>query len=106
MNEEEWRAQREQELKKSSTDSNQSEENRMAAERQLDTLLTSLLTPEAKTRLANIRLVNQEKYLQVAQALLSLAKQGRIQGKITEDQVKQLLTQISTKKRDITITRK
>ena len=82
------------------------DENRLEAERQLNALLTTLLTGEAKTRLTNVRMVNSEKYLQVAQMLLSMYKQGRIQGKITDEQLKQLLTQLSTSKKNITITRK
>jgi programmed cell death protein 5 len=105
MNEEEWRAQREQALREKQSHENGNEERRAEVQSQLDTLLTRILTPEAKTRLGNVRLVNEEKYLQVAQTLMMLVQQGKIQGKVTDEQLKQLLTQLTPKK-DISITRK
>lgn len=81
-------------------------ENRARIERQLETLLSSILTPEAKARLTNVRLINYEKYLQVSQALIMLQKQGRITEKVSEEQVKHLLTQLTPKKREMTIRRK
>lgn len=106
MNEEEWRAQRAEELKAKTENSKTPEENRQAAERQLDMLLTKVLSPEAKTRITNVRLVNTEKYLQAAQAILQMARTGRIRGKISDEELKHILTQITPPKKDITITRK
>ncbi|MEK6902129.1 MAG: DNA-binding protein [archaeon] len=106
MNEDEWRSQREHQLREKQNGSQPSEEeNRAAMQRQLETILNRILTTEAKTRLTNVRLVNEEKYLRTAQTLLALVQQGRIVGKVTDDQVKQILTQLTPKK-DINITRK
>ncbi|MFH0969939.1 MAG: DNA-binding protein [Candidatus Diapherotrites archaeon] len=105
MNEEEWRAQREQALREKTEQRKAEEEKRAAVQNQLDVLLNRILTPEAKQRITNVRLVNEEKYLQAAQTLMMLMQQGRIQGKITDDQLKQVLTQIGARK-NINITRK
>lgn len=74
-------------------------------EQQLDALLTKVLTPEARTRLNNVRLVNPEKYLQAGQTLVSLLQQGRIQGKVDEETLRALLAQLASKK-EMKITRK
>lgn len=75
-------------------------------EAQLDSMLRSVLTPEAKARLANIRLVNKELYLKVAQSLLYLARAGQLPGKLDDDQLKSLLEKARGQKRDISIKRK
>jgi len=106
MNEEEWRAQRSEEIKAKAENSKTQEESRQAAERQLDMLLTKVLSPEAKTRITNVRLVNAEKYLQAAQAILQMARTGRIRGKVSDDELKHILAQLTPEKKEFTITRK
>jgi programmed cell death protein 5 len=76
------------------------------AEQQLDDLIRRILTPEAKNRLSNIRLVNKALYLSVAQSLLVLAKSGRLPGKITDEQLKSLLSKAVENKKEIQIRRK
>lgn len=106
MNEEEWRAQRADELKAKTENGKTPEENRAAAERQLDALLSKVLSPEAKTRITNVRMVNAEKYLQAAQVILNMARQGRVPGKISDDELKHILMQLTPTKKGMTITRK
>ncbi len=106
MNEEEWRAQRAEELKAKTENTPNKEESRAAAERQLDALLSKVLSPEAKTRITNVRMVNAEKYLQAAQVILNMARQGRVQGRISDEDLKHILTQLTPAKKDITIKRK
>ncbi len=106
MNEEEWREQRAEELKAKTENTPNKEENRAAAERQLDALLSKVLSPEAKTRITNVRMVNAEKYLQTAQVILNMARQGKIQGKISDEDLKQILQQLTPAKKGITIRRK
>lgn len=106
MNEEEWRLQRAEELKAKTEPEKNPEENRAAAERQLDALLSKVLSPEAKTRITNVRMVNAEKYLQAAQVILNMARQGRVQGRISDEDLKHILAQLTPAKKDITIKRK
>ncbi len=77
----------------------------LEAEAKINSAVRSLLTEEARTRLNNVRLVNKEQYLKVAQVILYLQKAGQLQGKISEDELKQLLDRMSSK-REIKIRRK
>lgn len=81
------------------------EEKQREIEAQIDELMRFALTPEAKTRLGNVKLVNQELYLKTAQAIIYLQRAGQISGKISEEQLKQLLEKFS-KKREIKIKRR
>ncbi len=77
----------------------------LEAEAKINSAVRSLLTEEARTRLNNVRLVNKEQYLKTAQIILYLQKAGQLQGKISEDELKQLLDRVSSK-REIKIRRK
>ena len=101
---EELRERKRQELQRQAE--GQENEEARAMEAQLDSLLRSVLTPEAKSRLSNIKLVNKELYLKVAQSLLYLAKSGQLQGKIDDGQLKALLEKVKGTKREISIKRK
>ena len=68
-------------------------------------VLKKMLSPEAKARLKNVRLVNEERYWSAVQQLLVLYQSGRLQGTVSEEQLKRLLSAFS-QKRDIKIKRK
>lgn len=75
------------------------------AMQQIEVILRQVLEPEAKERLSNIKVVNQEMYYKVAQFILQLYQSGRIAGRIDDDALKQLLIRLQSKK-EISITRK
>ncbi|MDO8627840.1 MAG: DNA-binding protein, partial [Candidatus Diapherotrites archaeon] len=76
-------------------------------ELQIDAILRQVLSPEAKSRLSNIKLVNKELYAQVLQSILYIAKSGRLAEKISDQQLKTLLEKISgAGRKEITIKRK
>lgn len=75
-------------------------------EAKLDEVARKILTPEAKARLGNVKLVNRELYMSAIQTLLHLYQQGQIQGKIDETHLKALLEKLRSGKREINITRK
>ena len=106
MNEDEWRAQRAEELKAKTDTAKTQDDNRAAAERQLDALLSKVLSPEAKTRMTNVRMVNAEKYLQAAQVILQMAKRNGLSTRIADEELKNILQHLTPPKKDITITRK
>ncbi len=72
---------------------------------QKDMLLKQLLTPEARLRLNNVKMVKPELANMVENYLLGLASQGRSPGQITDDQLKQILLSAQQPKRDFKINR-
>ncbi len=68
-------------------------------------ILMGILTPEARNRLANIKLARPEFAAQIESLLIQIAQGGSVTQKITDQQLKEILLKISTKKRDITIRR-
>jgi len=86
--------------------SREQEEARRQIEAQKRQAMLQILTPEARSRLANLRLTRPEMVDQIEVQLIQLAQMGRIKSKITDDQLKQLLKNLAGQKRDINITRK
>jgi DNA-binding TFAR19-related protein (PDSD5 family) len=74
------------------------QEKQIELENQIDRALKLILSEEAKSRLYNVRLVNRELYLKTAQSLIYLYKTGKINGKISEAELKSLLEKLSEKK--------
>lgn len=81
------------------------EQKRQLAEQKIEVLLKKVVSPEAKTRLKNVKLVNEQLYWTAVQQLFQLYQTGRVSGKITEEQVKKILKALS-KKPEINIKRK
>lgn len=77
------------------------------AETAKQSVMRKLLTPEARQRLANIKMVRPEFGQQLEQELIQLAQAGRVPIPIGDDMLKKLLIQIEgqQKKRDISIRR-
>ena len=71
-----------------------------AAKRQI---LMKVLTPEARNRLANIKLARPDFAAQIENLLIQLAQSGQLTEKIDDKQLKEILLKIQKKKRDITI---
>ena len=61
---------------------------------QMDAVLRKILTPEARSRLANLRLVKPELADAIEQQIIALAQSGRIPLPITDEFLKKLLSQI------------
>ena len=80
------------------------EQMRRELEAQKRQVLLQILTPEARSRLANLRLTKPEFVDQVELQLIQLAQMGRVKSKITDDQLKELLRKLAGQKRDINIT--
>ena len=58
---------------------------------QKDMLLKQILSPDARLRLNNVKMVKPDLANMVENYLLGLASQGRSPGQITDDQLKQIL---------------
>lgn len=86
--------------------SQEQEHARRELEAQKRQAMVQILTPEARGRLANLRLTKPELVDQIELQLIQLAQMGRVKSKITDDQLKQLLKQLAGQKREINISRK
>lgn len=93
------------ELKESMVRQQAEEEKKALAEQKIEMVLKRMLSPKAKARLKNVKLVNEERYWSAVQQLLLLYQSGRIQGAVSEEQIKRLLAAFS-QKREIKIKRK
>ncbi len=76
---------------------------RMLAQLQLKALLQKVLTKEAYERLGRVKMANPELYARAVQAILYLYQAGRLTGKISDDQLKTILTKLRGKKRETRI---
>ena len=81
------------------------EEERVRRELERQAAMRVILTPEARQRLANLRLVKPELVAQLEEQLIQLANTGRIKMPITDDVLKQILIKLSSSKRRIRIRR-
>lgn len=69
-------------------------------------ILRSILDSEARERLGRIRIAHPELVENVENQLLMLAQSGRLNQKITDDMLVQILKKVTPKKRETTIRRK
>ena len=78
---------------------------RQQLESQKQALLRRILTPEARSRLTNLKMVKPEFTEQLELQLIQLAQQGRIAIPITDEQLKELLVRLQSSRRDYKIRR-
>lgn len=85
------------------------EQKQAQAQQQLEgqkqALLRRILTPEARSRLTNLKMVKPEFTEQLELQLIQLAQQGRIAIPITDEQLKELLVRLQSGRRDYKIRR-
>ena len=87
----------------SEEDNNQPNEEQISAQK--DILLKQILSGEARLRLNNVKMVKPELANLVENYLLGLAAQGKSQGQITDEQLKQILLSAQQPKKDFKINR-
>jgi programmed cell death protein 5 len=78
------------------------------AEAQKQALMRQILTPEARQRMANIKMVRPDFANQLEMQLIQLAQSRRVALPINDEMLKRLLAQLSAQQqqRDISITRR
>ena len=76
---------------------------RMEMEKQA--LLRRILTPEARQRLANLKIIKPEFTSQIETWLIQIAQQGRISIPIDDEQLKEILRRLHRGRREIRIRR-
>lgn len=76
------------------------------AEAQKKALLRKFLTDGARKRLNSVRMSKPDFASQVEQQVVSLGRSGRLQGKIDEDQMKELLKELKPESKSFDIKRR
>jgi programmed cell death protein 5 len=98
------RKKRLQEIQGDQVAQQQIEEQQRQIEAQRQVILKGILTNEARERVSRIKLAKPEFAANLENQLIALAQTRRISGKITDDQLKQLLKQMTGTKREGKIT--
>lgn len=93
-------------LQRQMTDEQKSAQAEQQMEQQKQTLLRSVLTPEARQRLANLKMVRPDFTDQLELQLIQLAQQGKVPVPLGDEQLKKILVQLQGRKRETTITRR
>jgi programmed cell death protein 5 len=85
------------------------EQKQSQAEQEMDAqkqaLLKQILSPEARQRLTNLKMVKPEFTDQLELQLIQLAQMGKVPIPMSDAQLKQILVQLQSRKRDTKITR-
>lgn len=72
---------------------------------QKQNVLRVILSPEARSRINNLKMVRPDFADQLELQLIQLAQQRRLPVPLTDDHLKKILVELQEKKRDIRITR-
>jgi len=99
------RQRRYSELQRAAADEQRQSEARRQFEAQKQSVLKQILTPEARQRLTNIRMVKPDFAEQVEIQLIQLAQSGRIKLPISDDQLKDALAKLQSNRKEIRIRR-
>ncbi|MGD6810802.1 MAG: DNA-binding protein [Candidatus Bathyarchaeia archaeon] len=74
-------------------------------EAQKQALLRQILSPEARMRLNNLKMVRAEFAEQIELQLIQMAQMGKLPIPLSDAQLKQILLQLQSRKRETKITR-
>lgn len=93
------------EMQRSAVDDQRRAQAQQQVERQKQSIIRKILTPEARQRLTNIRMVKPEFAEELEMQLIQLAQSGRLQSQVTDEQLKKTLQQLQGQRKDIKIRR-
>ncbi|TMI54931.1 DNA-binding protein [Candidatus Bathyarchaeota archaeon] len=93
------------EMQRAAVDDQRRTQAQQQVERQKQTIIRRILTPEARQRLTNIRMVKPEFAEELEMQLIQLAQSGRLRGQVSDEQLKKTLMQLEGQKREIKIRR-
>lgn len=74
-------------------------------EQQKQALLSKILSPEARQRLNNLKMVRKDFAEQIEVQLIEMAQTGRLPIPLSDAQLKSILIQLQSRKRETTIRR-
>ena len=103
---EELRRKRLSALQRQASDEQRSAQMEQQLEQQKQALLRNILSPEARQRLTNLKMVKPEFTNQLELQLIQLAQQRKIPVPLADEQLKKILTQLQSRKREPTIRRR
>ena len=98
------RQRKEAQLREQALREQANEQQQADVQAQKEALLRQILTPEARARLTNVRLVKPQFAEQIEMQLIQLASSGRLKDRVTDEQLKILLQQLQGKERERKIT--
>ncbi len=85
------------------------EQRQVQAEQQIEqqkqALLAKILSPEARQRLNNLKMVKRDFAEQIEMQLIEMAQTGRLPIPLSDAQLKSILLQLQSRKRETTIRR-
>ena len=85
------------------------EQRQVQAEQQIEqqkqALLAKILSPEARQRLNNLKMVKRDFADQIEMQLIEMAQTGRLPIPLSDAQLKSILLQLQSRKRETTIRR-
>ncbi|HJX02682.1 MAG TPA: DNA-binding protein [Candidatus Bathyarchaeia archaeon] len=93
-------------LQRQASDEQREAQTQQQLETQKQALLRSILSPEARQRLTNLKMIKPEFTEQLELQLIQLAQQGKIPIPLADEQLRQILMQLQSRKRETTIRRK
>jgi programmed cell death protein 5 len=92
-------------LQRQMTDEQKNMQTEQQLEMQKEALLISILAPEARQRLTNLKMIKPEFIGQLELQLIQLAKKRKIPIPLSDAQLKQILVQLQGTKRETKIRR-
>jgi len=102
---EEIRRRRLLELQQRLVEEQQQVQARQRLETQKQALLRRILTPEARQRLTNLKMIRPEFAAQLELQLIQIAQQGKMNLPVTDEQLKDILRRLQPGRREIKIRR-
>jgi programmed cell death protein 5 len=93
-------------LQQHQSDQQDDMERQRQVDAQIHLVLMQIMEPEARERLNTIKLTKPDFAKAVEQQLVLLAQSGRLKSKITDQQFKELLRQLTPTKKEFRISRK
>ena len=82
------------------------EEQHRVIEAERQRIMRQILTPKARERLGRLKTARPELVSNIEDQLITLARAGRVRGQINDDELRNLLSRLIPKKRDIKIERR
>ena len=88
------------ELQQQAAQEQVAEQQAAEAQAQKEAILRQILSPEARSRLTNIRMVKPQLAEQIEMQLIQLAGSGRLKSRVSDEQLKGLLQQLQGRERE------